>query len=195
MLLDENAFAAAAQDENGQEQATPRPPSRSGASGKTRTDARLDRSPWRRRAGQQDLTGFDGTVENTPGLQLGTIPEFQARKVSSDFSVELESIGVGSSAAGGHSRSQSSAALSSTASRESGYTKRSRSPVKGMSDLQLADKPIKFQDILGELPLDVANLYQQLEDISDGNGIVPAAVKASSLQGRAYSRPICSDSS
>jgi len=183
MFLDENTFAAAAQEENEQEQATPRPLSRSRASGKSRTDVRSDSSPRCRRAGQQDPTGFDGTVDITPGLQLGTIPEFQARKVSSDFSVELKSIGVESSAVGRHSRSQSSAASSSTASRESVKTKRSRSPVKGMSDLQLADKPIKFGDVSGELPLDVADLYEQLKDISDGIEIVPASIKASPLHG------------
>jgi len=180
MPLDGKPFAAAAEEEveqeDEQELATPRPPSHSGASGKSRTD---------RRAGQQNLTGFDGTKENTPELQSGTVPEFQARKALSDLSVELESIGVGSSAARHDSQLQSSAASFPIASRESLNTKRSQSPVKGMSDLQLTHKPTKFQNTFKELPLDVADLYQQLKDISDGIGIVPAAIKASTPHGRA----------
>ncbi|KAJ9634659.1 hypothetical protein H2199_008944 [Coniosporium tulheliwenetii] len=181
MPLDENALvpeAAAGCDEAGedgleQEQATPRP-SRSGASGRGKIAARSGVSPQRRVRVRQDPLGLDGTTDIDSRLQLGVIPELQALQVTSGFSVELASVGVGSSITRAQSRSQSSAASSSAAS---GSPRRPKSPVKQLSDLQFASRPIVFGDIPDELPLDVADLYQRLKDISDGIGIAPAVIR------------------
>ncbi|KXS97227.1 hypothetical protein AC578_2841 [Pseudocercospora eumusae] len=66
----------------------------------------------------------------------------------------------------------------SQSSRSSAYTSRSKSPVKDMVDLQMADAPI-FQLARWETPLPkcLHPLIHALEDIADGNGVVPAIAK------------------
>ncbi|KXT08343.1 hypothetical protein AC579_182 [Pseudocercospora musae] len=66
----------------------------------------------------------------------------------------------------------------SQSSKSSAYTSRSKSPVKDIVDLQMADAPI-FQFARWETPLPkcVYPLIHGLEDIADGNGVVPAIAK------------------
>ena len=76
-------------------------------------------------------------------------------------------------AIGPESRSQSSTGNSS---------RRSKSPVKQMADLRLANKPIvdvMFGNNLSQLPLDIRETYKQLKILSDGEGVLPAAIKVS----------------
>ncbi|KAK7432213.1 hypothetical protein QQZ08_001158 [Neonectria magnoliae] len=55
---------------------------------------------------------------------------------------------------------------------------RSRSPVKNMADLALAEKPVRFTYLKsrGDLPADVKNLLNHIKTVGSGRGIVPVPV-------------------
>ena len=68
---------------------------------------------------------------------------------------------------------------------------RSKSPVKSMADLSLADKPIRSAEFGTDgtkLPLDVRELYKKLKALSNGKEILPTIIKVNTLtrQGRGH---------
>jgi hypothetical protein len=62
---------------------------------------------------------------------------------------------------------------------------RSRSPVKSMADLCLAEKQILLTSFttITQLPLDVRELYKKLKPLSHGEEILPTVIKVSTLAG------------
>jgi hypothetical protein len=69
-----------------------------------------------------------------------------------------------------------------------GASGRSRSPIKSMADLSLAEKPIRMTGFAKntQLPLDVSEMYRKLRALSSGKEILPAVIKVSTLAGEVY---------
>ena len=90
-------------------------------------------------------------------------------------------------------RSEATARQSQATARQSqsstkGSNARSKSPVKSMADLSLADKPIvptQFGNDIAQLPLDIREMFERLMILNDGEEILPTIIKVSTLSGRA----------
>lgn len=72
--------------------------------------------------------------------------------------------------------SQASSVATNTTGNKS---KRSRSPLKNMADLRLAEKPIKviYLRQKEQLPADMTSLFIKARDIRIGRGIIPEPVE------------------
>ena|ERR1700722_6796839 len=83
---------------------------------------------------------------------------------------------------------QSQATTRQSQSTTKGSNARSKSPVKSMADLSLADKPIvptQFGNDIAQLPLDIREIFERLMILNDGEEILPTIIKVSTLSGRA----------
>ena len=145
--------------EAGEEEKTPQPRRTRGSRSSART--------------QKDIRGIPHDVTNEPydqtSLVLGTPqPSLQSAYVSA-----LEKKITLASTPKSHSLSSAS-----------GSNARSRSPVKSMADLYLSDKPIRdvmFGSNTAQLPGDIRNMYKSLKSLSDGEEVLPAAIRVGQL--------------